>query len=163
MSYLVRVTIHDESFPQPTGPRHGGFCEAGAASLEWGGQTGWKVRPKGVAARFVVRLVACAMQANEEEMLSPRRGTAEAARARQVVMYLLHTSLSISYADIADMFERDRTTVSHACRTIEDLRDDPMHDDQIASLEEMVDLARSMSAAELGRDTRRAHGTLAGS
>jgi chromosomal replication initiation ATPase DnaA len=86
-------------------------------------------------------------------MLSARRGAAEVARARQVAMYLLHTSLSIAYADIAGMFARDRTTVSHACRTIEDLRDDPMHDDMIMRLEEMVDLARSMSAAERHKGT----------
>lgn len=107
-----------------------------------------RVRTFDVAARFVVRLVACALRADEAEMLSGRRGSAEIARARQIAMYLLHTSLSIPYADVAVMFARDRTTVSHACRTIEDLRDDPMHDDQIVRLEEMVVLARTMSAME---------------
>ena len=114
-----------------------------------------------VAARFVVRLVACTLQTDADEMLSGRRGTAEVARARQVAMYLLHTSLSVPYMDVADMFGRDRTTVSHACRTIEDLRDDPMHDDMLLQLEEMVDLARSMSMAELRPGRGGAHSAFA--
>lgn len=78
-------------------------------------------------------------------MLACRRGSAEVARARQVAMYLLHTALSVPYGEVAAMFGRDRTTVSHACRTIEDLRDDPMHDELLLRLEEMVELARSMA------------------
>lgn len=112
-------------------------------------------QPAEIAARFVVRLVACAMRTDEAEILSGRRGTAEIARARHVAMYLLHTSLSIPYGDVGSLFARDRTTVSHACRLVEDLRDDPMHDDFIARLEEMVDLARSMARGrqyeEIGR------------
>lgn len=126
-----------------------GLCDAGSGSEGWTKSSGWNARPVSVAARFVVRLVACALQIDEGDMLSGRRGTAEVARARQIAMYLLHTSLSVSYMDVADMFGRDRTTVSHACRTVEDLRDDPMHDDMLLKLDEMVDLARSMSRAEL--------------
>ena len=125
-----------------------GLRDGSAAPAELAGRPGQQSRPAGVAARFVVRLVACAMQVDESRMLTSQRGTAEIARARQIAMYLLHTSLSISYADVAAMFDRDRTTVSHACRTIEDLRDDPMHDDIVSRLEEMVELARSMSIAE---------------
>ena len=99
-----------------------------------------------VEARFVVRLVACALQADEAGIVANERGTIGVARARQIAMYLLHTSLSAPYGVVAAMFGRDRTTVSHACRTIEDLRDDPMHDDFIRRLEEVVELARSMSA-----------------
>ena len=101
-----------------------GLCDAGSGSESWTQSSGWNARPVSVAARFVVRLVACALQIDEGDMLSGRRGTAEVARARQIAMYLLHTSLSVSYMDVADMFGRDRTTVSHACRTVEDLRDE---------------------------------------
>ena len=127
---------------------HGGLRDGSAAPALLAGQPGLQNRPAGVAARFVVRLVACALQVNESRLLTSQRGTAQIARARQIAMYLLHTSLSIPYADVAAMFDRDRTTVSHACRTVEDLRDDPMHDDLIVKLEEMVELARSMSVAE---------------
>jgi hypothetical protein len=102
-------------------------------------------RPAEVATRFVVRLVACAMSVDTGDIMGEQRGTAEVAKARHVAMYLLHTFLSIPYGDVGAMFARDRTTVSHACRIVEDLRDDPMHDDFIARLEEMVELARSMA------------------
>jgi len=100
-----------------------------------------------VEARFVVRLVACALQEDEAGIVATDRGSTASARAHQIAMYLLHTSLSVPYGDVARMFGRDRTTVSHACRTVEDMRDDPMHDDFLRRLEEMVDLARSMSVA----------------
>lgn len=85
------------------------------------------------------------MHADEAEILGGLRGTAEVARARHVAMYLLHTSLSIPYGDVGALFGRDRTTVSHACRIVEDLRDVPAQDDFIIMLEEMVELARSMA------------------
>lgn len=100
-----------------------------------------------IAARFVVRLVACAMQTETDRMLACDRGPAEVARARQIAMYLLHTALSVPYGDVGAMFGRDRTTVSHACRTVEDMPDDPAQDDFILGLEEMVELARSMAGA----------------
>ncbi len=146
MSLTVDGSVH--AFSQAD-LQYQGLCDAGSGSENWTQSRGWTARPVSVAARFVVRLVACALQIDEGEMLSGRRGSAEVARARQIAMYLLHTSLSVPYMDVADMFGRDRTTVSHACRTVEDLRDDPMHDDMLSKLDEMVDLARSMSRAEL--------------
>ncbi|GIL03310.1 MAG: hypothetical protein BroJett030_32090 [Alphaproteobacteria bacterium] len=104
-------------------------------------------RPAEIATRFVVRLVACATQADEAAILGLSRGTANVARARHIAMYLLHTSLSIPYGDVGARFSRDRTTVSHACRIVEDLRDDPALDAFIARLEEMVELAGSMASA----------------
>ncbi len=50
-------------------------------------------------------------------------------------MYLTHVVASISLTDIALAFSRDRTTVSHACRRIEDKRDELLFDLQIEQLE----------------------------
>ncbi|HSO46646.1 MAG TPA: helix-turn-helix domain-containing protein, partial [Rhizobiaceae bacterium] len=71
-------------------------------------------------------------------MMAPNRGSGDTARARQMAMYLLHTSISASYGEVARAFRRDRTTVSHACRLIEDMRDDPRHDALLASLEAVL-------------------------
>lgn len=50
-------------------------------------------------------------------------------------MYLCHIVGDMSLRDIAVEFERDRTTVSHACHAIEDRRDGPIFDRQIEHLE----------------------------
>jgi hypothetical protein len=50
-------------------------------------------------------------------------------------MYLLHVDYALSCETIGRMFGRDRTTVSHACRVIEDSRDDIWLDCRLAALE----------------------------
>lgn len=56
-------------------------------------------------------------------------------RARQVAMYLIHVGLGRRYADIAAIFRCDRTTAAYACARIEEERDDPRFDADIARLE----------------------------
>lgn len=91
-----------------------------------------------LAGRFVIAPVSWATGVSEAAIMAPNRGTGDTARARQVAMYLLHTSLSASYGEVARAFSRDRTTVSHACRLIEDMRDDPRHDALLSRLEAVL-------------------------
>lgn len=72
--------------------------------------------------------VACVFGVHLEELHLPKRGRASIALARQTAMYLAHTSFSLTYADVGVLFERDRTTVAHACNVIEDRRDNPSFD-----------------------------------
>jgi chromosomal replication initiation ATPase DnaA len=71
-------------------------------------------------------------------ILARSRGRADAAFARQVVMYLLHTGLGRSYDDTAALVGRDRKTVSYACAVVEDLRDEPDFDADLAAIEELL-------------------------
>ncbi len=64
-----------------------------------------------------------------------RRGSADVAFARQVAIYLSHTSLGLSYGAAGSFFGRDRTTAAHACRKVEDLREDPAFDTIVDFLE----------------------------
>ena len=64
------------------------------------------------------------------------------ARARQLAMYLSHVILGRSLTEIGDAFGRDRTTVSHACAVIEDMRDDPEFDAEVCSLERRLEAQR---------------------
>jgi chromosomal replication initiation ATPase DnaA len=102
----------------------------------------------GIAVRFMIRLVAYATGCTQRELLSPFRGSPNVARARQIAIYLLHTRLSVRIGDIAALFRRDRTTVAHTCRQVEDSRDDPATDDFITGLESMLDLAATMTVTE---------------
>ncbi|WP_366408371.1 helix-turn-helix domain-containing protein [Nitrobacter sp. 62-13] len=70
-------------------------------------------------------------------LISPTRGAPRAAYARQVAMYLAHVGFALSFETIGRAFDRDRTTVSHACRVVEDSRDDEKLDRRLALLETM--------------------------
>lgn len=56
-------------------------------------------------------------------LLGPSRGSRHLSRARQTLYYLLHICFGMSFTRIAELVHRDRTSVSHGVRQIEDLRD----------------------------------------
>lgn len=70
------------------------------------------------------------------------RCRAATARARQLAMYLSHVILGQSLTEIGEAFGRDRTTVSHACALIEDMRDDPTFDEEVATFERQLEAQR---------------------
>jgi chromosomal replication initiation ATPase DnaA len=69
----------------------------------------------------------------------PSRGRANAALARQLAMYLVHVTLGETLSRVGEAFGRDRTTVSHACGLIEDMRDDPAFDAELTELERNIE------------------------
>lgn len=87
------------------------------------------------AAAFVTSLVAMATGVSAREIAAPTRARAPAARARQMAMYLAHVGYAWPMSRVAAAFGRDRTTASHACHRIEDLRDDAAFDAQITAME----------------------------
>ena len=68
-------------------------------------------------------------------LFAPTRGAPRAAFARQVAMYLAHIGFELSFETISRVFDRDRTTVSHACHVVEDGRDDIWLDCRLEALE----------------------------
>lgn len=85
--------------------------------------------------RLVLSTVELAFRAKAIHLLGPSRGGRHLVRARQTMQYLAHCGLSISYTDLARLTQRDRTSIAHACRTIEDLRDDPEFDKALYFME----------------------------
>lgn len=84
------------------------------------------------------RVTACVMDdfgLDPGCLMAPSRGSPRVSLARQVAMYLCHVAFAMSFEAIGRAFGRDRTTVSHACRVIEDRRDDIWFDCRIAALE----------------------------
>jgi hypothetical protein len=65
-------------------------------------------------------------------LFRPSRGIGSVAYARQVAMYVAHVELRVSMQRVGEAFGRNRTTVAHACRHIEELRDAPDLDQLIA-------------------------------
>lgn len=90
------------------------------------------------AARLAMHMAAYACHIDPADVEARTRGSAEAAAARQLAMYLAHVAMKMSLARVAIAFERDRSTVGHACRVIEDRRDDPAFDAHVALLEDLL-------------------------
>ena len=79
-------------------------------------------------------LVAYALGLRIESVLSAERGNPVHARARHIAMYLTHTACGMSLSRVARAFGRDRSTVSHGCRIVEDYREDADFDIWIEQL-----------------------------
>jgi len=69
------------------------------------------------------------------ELHATTRRSSYVAFARQSAMYLSHVAFEVNLSEVGRAFGRDRTTAAHACRLIEDRRDDPAVDAVLASLE----------------------------
>ena len=90
------------------------------------------------AAAGVVALVAQRRNVSLALLLHRHRRGANIAAARMLGMYLVHVMLGRTYSEVGAVFGRDRTTVAYACARIEDLRDDPRFDAEVAMLEDAI-------------------------
>jgi len=73
-----------------------------------------------------------------KELRQPGRSRFQVARIRQIAMYVAHTVLDMSMAEVGRGFGRDRTTVLHAVHLVEDLRDDAEFDAILARTEHIA-------------------------
>jgi len=88
------------------------------------------------------RTVSLALDVPLARLQSKTRLNADVALARQVAMYLCNTIFSIPYTEVGLHFQRDRTTVTHACKLVEDKRDDMAFDVMVCQLEALLTAAR---------------------
>jgi len=84
---------------------------------------------------FLEEVTAAAFNVPAKELRRRSRRGAQAAFARQSAMYLAHVVLGLNYREVGELFRRDPTTASHACRLVEDRRDDPAIDIRLDMLE----------------------------
>ena len=85
--------------------------------------------------RCLEAVVAATFRLAVDDLRGSSRGEAQIAFARQVAMYVAHVWFALSLTEVGRRFERDRTTVAHACRVVEDRRDDPRIDRVVAAIE----------------------------
>lgn len=112
---------------------------------------------KQLAARFVNQMIAAAYEISGERLLRRDRGVIKVNRPRQISMYLMNTALSLKFTEIAEFYDKDRTTVSHACRVIEEMRDNVEFDMRILEFENTINTALQLIS---GGITRRQNGGL---
>jgi len=90
------------------------------------------------ARAIVESAIAAAFAVPIHELRAASRGAAPIAFARQSAMYLAHVVLGLSYSDVGRTFGRDRTTAAHACRLVEERREDPLVDATLGALEQAL-------------------------
>lgn len=100
-----------------------------------------------IAGQLVNSLVSLQREVAIGELKATSRGKADICLARQIAMYLLHTVFSCPYHQVARIFCRDRTTISHACQLVEDLRDDAAFDLEMEQMENLLAMSRQLSEA----------------
>lgn len=86
----------------------------------------------------VARLAAEASGLSVNDVLNPRLGPRRASSARALAMYLAHVALGETMTGVARDFHRHRSTVAHACRRVENRRDEAACDRWIAGLERRI-------------------------
>jgi len=101
----------------------------------------------GLLEQFVSIIFAVPPQA----LHAPNRGQADVAIARQAAMYLAHVVFGLSLTRVGALFERDRTTVAHACARVEDRREDPTLDRALGIAEAALRAAVVRNATIGGR------------
>lgn len=84
---------------------------------------------------LLLSAVALSRGVAPEALLAPTRSTPHVAEARQILMYLAHVGLGLSLAQAAGIVGRDRTTAAHACRVVEERREDAAFDTTLSTLE----------------------------
>ena len=90
------------------------------------------------ACRFLEATVAMAYRLPLAELRARTRSRAPAAFARQVTMYVAHVGLGLTLTEVGRQFDRDRTTAAHACRVIEERREDPGLDRKLCRIERAI-------------------------
>ena len=89
-------------------------------------------------ASLITRIVAGEYRISLKRLFAGGRGNKKESLARHITVYLLHTLLSLSYKEISFVFGKDRTSISYACRIIEDLRDDPRFEERMIAFEDVI-------------------------
>lgn len=90
------------------------------------------------AAKLAIAIIGYGLGLEPADIAGPTRGSARIAFARQVAMYLAHVAFEMSLNRVAIAFDRDRSTVGHACHLIEDRRDGLAFDEWIEGLEGLL-------------------------
>ena len=116
------------------------------AEVRWARRGARALQDRAKAA-FVTHLVAMVTGVPAPSILCEPRGSEKVADARAMAMYLLHVGFALPQSRVAAAFQRDRTTISHACIKVEKMRERPEMDRTLTQLEACVQQAPTASAA----------------
>ncbi len=109
----------------------------------------YRVRPSAgdrLRAETVVRIVAMTMGVSALEIDSSERSDRAVCWARRLAYYLGHIAFGWPMERVAHAFGRNRTTVSVACRLVEDARSDRRLDQTLAEVEAAIRRVEQLSS-----------------
>jgi chromosomal replication initiation ATPase DnaA len=89
----------------------------------------------------LIDIVAALFSVSGKELRKSGRTADSISRVRQIAMYVAHVVLRLKQGEVGRGFGRDRTTVVHACHTVEDLRDDAEFDRIVTTVEQIAHAA----------------------
>ena len=92
----------------------------------------------------LIDLLAIFFNVSSRQLRSASRTALPVSRVRQIGMYIAHVTLGMKMTAVGAGFGRDKSTVVHACHTIEDLRDDEDFDLIVGRMEKLVTIAFSL-------------------
>jgi chromosomal replication initiation ATPase DnaA len=72
---------------------------------------------------LILAYVAAAHHTKPEFLLADSRGSKHLSGARHIANYLAHIVYGMNFTDIGLLAARDRTSIAHGCKKVEDLRD----------------------------------------
>lgn len=90
------------------------------------------------AAYLCITLTTLAFGLPYRDVFSRAKTDGQDVFIRQMAMYLLVTVRGFNATRVSRIFARDRTTVSYACGVIETQRDDPVFEQKLLALEDML-------------------------
>ena len=93
----------------------------------------------------IIDLTAIFFNVSSKDLRSSGRAPKPVSRVRQIGMYVGHVTLGLKMTEVGAGFGRDKSTVVHACHTIEDMRDDEDFDLIVARVESLVSVAFSLN------------------
>ena len=102
-----------------------------------------------VIARMAKEVVCEAFGVPHADLIVRDRRDAKLSAARQSAVYLAHVVGQLTLNEAAACFQRDRSTISHACISVEDRRDSPVFDLQMDYMEKRL-RERIRSAQDAG-------------
>lgn len=89
-------------------------------------------------AGLAIAAVALEFGVTEPDLINPQVATPHLRFTRQLAMYLTHIVYELNPSHIARIFLKDRSTVTHAVKVIEDCREDPVLDMKVIHLENFL-------------------------
>ena len=136
-------------------PNHSSLLDASIYfDRAWFEGTTMVYKPQTCLREFLLQAVAGVFEVDISDLTAPTRGNANIARARQVLMYLAHVGCRMTLTEVGKMFQRDRTTVAHACHVVEECREDLEFDHAVELLEQTVQMVCASFQTRAGVQTR---------
>ena len=111
------------------------------------------------AHQIAVALVAPVLNVPASSIMAGTRGLKQEAQARFIAAYLVNVTFGISLTETGRVFGRDRCTIRHGARLVEDQRDDPAFDAVITALEAAAQAAMAARDARMTPGAARAFPT----